>query len=311
MVTMIDITLLGTGGTVPLPNRFLTSLLVRWNGHEMLVDCGEGTQIAMKKLNMPCRHIDAIVITHYHADHTAGLPGLLLSMAKADRSEPITIYGPKGIHELMEGVRLIARYIPFEVNEVELDKNEGFELDGLSVTSFPLRHSVLCVGYQMTMQRKPMFDRDKALANNVPMKLWGILQKGNTVEQDGVVYTPDMVLGRQRKGLKVVYATDTRPVSGLVQAVQDADLLITEGMYGDTEKIEKAKLNRHMMMQEACSIAKQCNVRRLWLTHYSPSLHDPSEYESMCHELFEQTVVSKDGQRIDLCFEDEEENSNV
>ena len=116
---MIDICLLGTGGTVPLPNRFLTSLLVRWNGHEILVDCGEGTQIALNAKTLSCRHIDAIFLTHFHADHTAGLPGLLLSMAKADRTEPITIYGPRGLEDLLKGVLLIARYVPFEIKIVE------------------------------------------------------------------------------------------------------------------------------------------------------------------------------------------------
>lgn len=304
---MIDITLLGTGGTVPLPGRYLTSLLVRWSGHTLLIDCGEGTQIAMKQHNLPVRHIDAIALTHYHADHTAGLPGLLLSMAKADRSEPITIYGPKGLHEIMEGIRIVARYIPFEINEVELDREEGFTIDSMSVSSFPLRHSVPCIGYALSLHRTAGFDKEKALSNNVPMRIWGKLQKGETVELEGMTYTPDMVLGKPRKGLKVVYATDTRPTGSLKSAAVDADLLITEGMYGDPEKIEKAKLNRHMMMSEACTLAKECNVRELWLTHYSPSMHEPMEYETMCHELFENTVISHDGQKTDLCYSDEEE----
>ena len=272
----------------------------------MLIDCGEGTQISMKERNLPVRHIDAIAITHFHADHTAGLPGLLLSMAKADRTEPIVIYGPKGLHEMMEGVRLIARYIPFEIQEVELEKGDGFTVDHLQVTSFPLRHSVACIGYTMELKRTPKFDKEKAEANHVPLKLWGRLQKGNTVEQDGILYTPDLVLGAQRKGLKVVYATDTRPVNALAAAAEEADLLITEGMYGDTEKIEKAKLNRHMMMQEACNLAKEANDRRLWLTHYSPSMHDPYLHMEECTSIFEHTVISMDGQHIDLSYDNGE-----
>lgn len=303
---MIEVTLLGTGGTVPLPGRYLTSLLVRWSGHEMLIDCGEGTQISMKERNLPVRHIDAVAITHYHADHTAGLPGLLLSMAKADRTEPIDIYGPKGLHELMEGVNLIARYIPFEIREHELEKDEGFVIDNLQVTSFPLRHSVPCIGYQMDLKRSAQFDKDKAIENGVPMKYWGRLQKGNTIEEDGVVYTPDLVLGRQRRGLKIVYATDTRPVNALQCSAQDADLLITEGMYGDNEKIDKAKNNRHMMMEEACTIARNANVKRLWLTHYSPSMHQPDLYQEACDAIFAGTVISKDGQHMDLSYDNRE-----
>lgn len=272
----------------------------------MLIDCGEGTQISMKERNLPVRHIDAIAITHYHADHTAGLPGLLLSMAKADRSEPIVIYGPKGLHEMMEGVRLLARYIPFEIEEVELEKGDCFTVDNLQVTSFPLRHSVPCVGYAMELKRTPRFDKEKAEANQVPLKLWGRLQKGNAIEQDGILYTPDMVLGEERKGLKVVYATDTRPVNALAAAAAGADLLITEGMYGDLEKMEKAKLNRHMMMQEACQLAGDAQVGRLWLTHYSPSMHDPFIYADACRSVFENTVISADGQHIDLRFDNGE-----
>ena len=269
----------------------------------MLIDCGEGTQISMKERNLPVRHIDAIAITHFHADHTAGLPGLLLSMAKADRKEPIVIYGPKGLHEMMEGVRLIARYIPFEIEEVELEKGDGFTVDNLQITSFPLRHSVPCIGYTMELKRTPRFDKEKAVANHIPLKYWGRLQKGNTIEEDGVIYTPDQVLGEERKGLKVVYATDTRPVNALAEAAKHADLLITEGMYGDEEKADKAKLNRHMMMQEACLLARDAEVSQLWLTHYSPSMHDPFQYRDVCRSIFDHTVISTDGQHADLSYD--------
>lgn len=307
MLTMIDITLLGTGGTVPLPYRFLTSLLLRCNGHELLVDCGEGTQITLNKCGLSPKHIDAILLTHFHADHTAGLPGLLLSMAKADRTEPITIYGPKGLTEIMEGVVLIARYIPFEVKLVEIDKDTTVIFDEINIHPIPLRHSVPCFGYSFELSRRPKFEREKALANEVPLKFWGALQKGETIESEGKTYTPEMVLGKERKGLKVIYATDTRPVHALYEAAKNADLLITEGMYGDVEKIEKAKLNRHMMMQEACDIASKANVRSMWLTHYSPSMHEPEIYEEELKSLFTNTVISRDGQHIDLSFVDEDE----
>ncbi len=304
---MIDICLLGTGGTVPLPYRWLTSLLVRWNGHELLVDCGEGTQIALNEQTISCKHIDAILLTHFHADHTAGLPGLLLSMAKADRTEPITIYGPKGLREILQGVQMIARYVPFEVNYVEFQEKENtFKIDGLQITSFSVKHSVPCFSYDFKYARNPKFDRTKAEENHVPMKAWGILQKNQTITMDGVTYTPDMVLGEPRKGIHFVYSTDTRPTEMIEKYVQDADLYIGEGMYGDIEKIEKAKLNRHSMMQETAHIAKKCNVKQLWFTHYSPSMHDPDIYREEIHEIFENSIISKDGQRIDLSFSDEE-----
>lgn len=303
---MIDICLLGTGGTVPLPNRWLTSLLVRWQGHALLIDCGEGTQIALNEQKLPCKHIDTILLTHYHADHTAGLPGFLLSMVKADRQEPVTIIGPKGILDLLQGVFLIAHHIPFEIRYIELEENTcTFDIDGLQITSFIQKHSVPCVGYSFYMKRNRQFDKEKAIQNNVPLKLWGRLQKGESITQDEITYTPDMVLGNERQGIHFVYSTDTRPTDTIKNFIQDADLYIGEGMYGDIEKQENAKKNRHSMMQETAFLAKEANVKQLWFTHFSPSMHDPYIYEEEMKQIFENCVISKDGQRIDLNFPEE------
>lgn len=303
---MIDICLLGTGGTVPLPNRWLTSLVVRWQGHALLIDCGEGTQIALNTQKLPCKHIDTILLTHYHADHTAGLPGFLLSMVKADRTEPVTIIGPKGLLEVIEGVRLIAKNIPFELHCIELQEKEcTFVIDGLYVTSFAQKHSVPCVGYSFYMPRNRQFDKDKAIENNVPLKLWGRLQKGETIVQDEITYTPDMVLGEPRKGIHFVYSTDTRPTEMIEKYIQDADLYIGEGMYGDVEKQENAKKNRHSMMQETAEMAKEANVKQLWFTHYSPSMYNPYVYEDEIKQIFENSVICHDGQSINLKFEGE------
>lgn len=303
---MLDICLLGTGGTVPLPDRWLTSCLVKWNGKALLVDCGEGTQIAIHKVRRSCKEIDTILLTHYHADHTAGLPGLLLTMAKSERTEPVTIYGPKGLEDILAGVFALARYVPFEVRYRELrEREESFEIDGLKVTSFALRHSVPCLGYVFEMKRAPKFDLERAQKLELPRKYWGVLQKGSEVEYEGKLYTPDMVLGSPRRGLKVVYATDTRPVPYITEHAMNADLLIAEGMYGDPEKIEKAEYNKHMTMQESAAIAARANVRELWFTHYSPSMHDPWQYEDDMRMIFRNCIVSKDGQHKDLAFSEE------
>lgn len=305
---MLDVCLLGTGGTVPLPERWLTSLLVRWEGKELLIDCGEGTQIAMHAHGFSCRHINTILLTHFHADHTAGLPGLLLSMAKADRTEPITIIGPKGLPEILKGVYLVARYIPFEIHYMELEENEQeFDVDDLHIRAFSLRHSVPCYGYELNLERRPKFDVEKARENYVPLQAWNMLQKGSNVELNGVTYTPEMVMGTARRGIKVVYATDTRPVSAIGEHAKGADLLIAEGMYGDPEKLENAKQNKHMMMREAAEIAKEAYVRELWFTHYSPSMYEPLIYEAEMVEVFEHAVVARDGQREDISFKDEDE----
>jgi len=305
---MLDVCLLGTGGTVPLPERWLTSLLVRWEGRELLIDCGEGTQIAMHAHGFSCRHIDTILLTHYHADHTAGLPGLLLSMAKADRTEPVTIIGPKGLPEILKGVYLVARYIPFEIKYMELeDSEQTFDIEDLHITAFSLRHSVPCYGYSLELQRKPKFDVEKAKENYVPLQAWNKLQKGENTEINDITYTPDMVMGNARRGIKVVYATDTRPVSAIGKYAHDADLLIAEGMYGDPEKLDHAKQNKHMMMSESAEIAKQSNARELWFTHYSPSMYEPLIFEAQIQKIFAHAVISKDGQCEDIRFKDEGE----
>ena len=227
-------------------------------------------------------------------------------MAKADRTEPITIYGPKGLEDLLKGVLLIARYVPFEIKFVEYEQKENtYEIDGLKITSFSVRHSVPCFSFSFDYARSPKFDREKAERNNVPMKAWGRLQKNDSVEIDGVIYTSDMVLAEERKGIHFLYTTDTRPTESIRKYAQDADLMIAEGMYGDEEKKEKAKLNKHMMMQESAEIARDANVKQLWFTHYSPSMHDPWIYEEMVQQLLPQAVISKDGERIDLSFSEE------
>lgn len=302
---MIDVCLLGTGGTVPLPDRWLTSLIVKWNGKSILVDCGEGTQIALSQQRKSPKEIDTILLTHYHADHTAGLPGLLLTMAKSERTEPVTIYGPKGLEEILQGVFIIARYVPFEIRYKEIrNREEIFMIDDMKITAFALQHSVPCFGYSFELARQPKFDVQRALKLDLPKMYWGKLQKGETVEYEGKTYTPDMVLGDPRKGIKFVYATDTRPVPYIESHAVNADLLIAEGMYGDPEKIENAKENRHMMMQESASIAARANVHELWFTHYSPSMHDPWQYEEELKGIFHNCIIAKDGQNKDLAFQE-------
>jgi ribonuclease Z len=305
---MIDVTLLGTGGTVPLPERWLTSLLVRWEGRELLIDCGEGTQIALHAQGLACKHIDTVLFTHYHADHTAGLPGLLLSMAKADRTEPVTIIGPKGLQSILQGVYMIARYIPFDLKYMELTESEqSFQVEDLKITAFAAKHSVPCYGYDLRLDRKPKFEVSKAEANEVPRKIWSRLQKGESLEWEGRFYEPSMVLGEERKGIKLVYSTDTRPTARLKAHAKDADLLIAEGMYGDSEKEEKASLNRHSTMQESARLAKDAGAKRLWFTHYSPSMEDPALYQKEIESIYPGAVISKDGENTELSFENEED----
>ena len=303
---MLDVCLLGTGGMMPLPKRWLTSLMTRYNGSSLLIDCGEGTQIAIKEKGWTFKPIDVICFTHYHADHISGLPGILLAMANAERSEPLTLVGPKGLARVVGGLRVIAPELPFEIKYIELTEPEvTLELFGYRITAFRVRHSMVCYGYSIDILRGGKFDVERAKANEIPVRLWNPLQKGQRVEYEGKVYTPDMVLGPVRKGIKVTYTTDTRPTDSIVKNAAGADLLICEGMYGEAEKKKNALENKHMMMQEAAAIAAEVQPGEMWLTHYSPAMVHPEEYMDEVRAIFERAYLGKDGKFAELRFEDD------
>ena len=233
---MIDVSLLGTGGMMPLPKRHVTSLLLRHNGASVLIDCGEGTQIALRKKGWSFKPIEAIFLTHFHADHIAGLPGFLLTMGNAGKTDPLTIIGPKGTVRIVSAVRTLAPELPFEVNAREIEGNEEtFIFAGLTVTAFRVQHTITCYAYKVELSRGGRFDPVRAREAGIPLKFWNPLQKGQICEEDGKTYTPDMVLGGERKGIKLVYATDTRPVPVIAEMAEGADLFICEGMYGEPD----------------------------------------------------------------------------
>lgn len=303
---MLDVSLLGTGGMMPLPYRWLTSLMLRYNGKSILIDCGEGTQIALREKGWSPKPIDIICFTHYHADHISGLPGMLLTMGNAERTEPLLLIGPKGLVRAVNALRVIAPELPFEIRYQEITEPEQeFSFDGFRIKAFKVNHSVLCYGYSMLVDRGGRFDRERALAQQIPLKLWSRLQKGETIEQDGRIYTPDMVLGEARKGLKVTYCTDTRPTDAITVNAAGADLLILEGMYGEPDKLVKARENKHMTMYEAARIAREAQVQELWLTHYSPSLMRPEEYMGDVRNIFPDSIAAKDGRTVELKFDEE------
>ena len=305
---MLDICLLGCGGMMPLPKRWLTSLMVRYNGKSILIDCGEGTQIAMKEKGWSPKPIDVILFTHYHADHISGLPGLLLTIGNAERTEPVTIVGPKGITRIVNSLRAIAPELPFEIKCIEIEGDLAeFDLIGLKVKAFRVRHNIICYGYTMELSRLGKFDTDKAKAAGIDVKYWNRLQHGEEIRlDDGSVYLPSMVMGEERKGLKVSYVTDTRPVNTINENVTGSDLFICEGMYGEPDSLEKAKEHKHMTFYEAAEIAKDAGVKEMWLTHYSPSLVKPGLYMDDVKKIFPNAHAGKDGKTVILKFEDED-----
>lgn len=303
---MLDVCLLGTGGMMPLPYRWLTALMLRYNGKSILIDCGEGTQIALREKGWSPKPIDIICFTHYHADHISGLPGMLLTMGNAERTEPLLLIGPKGLTRVVSALRTIAPELPFEVKCLEITESEQeFSFEGFRLRAFRVNHSVVCYGYSMMIDRTGRFDRERALTQQIPMKLWSRLQKGETIEENGRTYTPDMVLGEKRKGLKVTYCTDTRPTAAIAENAVGADLLILEGMYGEPDKLVKAKENKHMTMYEAAKVARTAEVPELWLTHYSPSLTHPEQFLEETRKIFPATVAARDGRSTELNFEEE------
>ena len=292
---------------MPLPNRWLTSLMTRYNGSNLLIDCGEGTQIAIKERGWTFKPIDVICFTHYHADHISGLPGILLAMANAERSEPLTMVGPRGLERVVNGLRVIAAELPFEIRLIEVTEPETvIELAGYKITAFRVNHNMICYGYSLEILRAGKFDVDRARERQIPLRFWNPLQKGQTIEADGVLYTPDMVLGADRKGIKVTYCTDSRPVSSISDHAYHSDLFICEGMYGEPEKEAKAREHRHMTMKEAAHLAQAAEVKEMWLTHYSPSMIHPEWYLDEVREVFPRTCLGKDGKFVELQFEDED-----
>lgn len=304
---MLDVCLLGTGGMMPLPYRFLTSLMTRYNGRNLMIDCGEGTQVAVKSKGWSFKPIDVICFTHYHADHISGLPGMLLTMGNAERTEPLTLIGPKGLEKTVSALRMIAPELPFPIICKEIQgPEEHFEINGYDITAFRVNHNVLCYGYTIQIHRGGKFSVERARSNEIPVKYWNPLQKGQTVEAEGKIYTPDMVLGPARKGIKLTYCTDSRPTVSIEEHAKESDLFICEGMYGEPEKEAKAREYKHMTMKEAACLAKKADVKEMWLTHFSPSLVRPEEYMSGIREIFPDSFVGKDGKSVDLQFEEEE-----
>ncbi len=304
---MLEVCLLGTGGMMPLPNRWLTALMTRLNGSSLLIDCGEGTQVAIREKGWSFHDIDVICFTHYHGDHISGLPGLLLSMGNAERKEPVTLIGPKGLERVVGALRTIAPELPFALEFHELtEAEETIFTHGYEIEAYKVNHNVLCYGYSVVVRRGGRFFPERAAENNVPQKYWNRLQKGETIEENGVCFTPDMVLGPPRKGIRLAYSTDTRPTKSMVAHAAEADLFICEGMYGEDDKMNKALEHKHMTFYEAAKLAKEANVKELWLTHYSPSLIRPEEFIPKTRKIFPATYAAKDGRTVVLEFDKNE-----
>ncbi len=300
---MIDICLLGTCGMMPMPGRWLSCALVRCGATLTLFDCGEGTQVPWKSLGWGFRQLGAICLTHMHADHVAGLPGVLFMVAHAGRTEPLDIFGPPGTIYVVEGLRRIAPELPFPVRMHELKSGEQFDLPGgLRGSCAVASHGIPCLAYRFELGRRPIFRPEQAQALGVPLQHWSRLQRGETVEHNGQIITPAQVLGAARRGISVAFITDTRPTSALSTFVRDVDLLICESMYDDPEDLPLAQAHAHMLAEEAARLAQLAGAHALILTHFSPKINDVTIAEKTAQRVFTNTRSARDGVIVTLDF---------
>lgn len=298
---MLTVTLLGTGGTQPLPHRALAALSVTVQGRTLLLDCGEGTQTALRRWGVSAYRLSHVLLTHYHGDHILGLPGLLQTLSSLGRTEPLTVVGPAGLDAVAAPIAALAGPLPFGVQWREAGTGP-FAAGPLTVTPFPLEHRVPCCGYALHLPRAGRFDPARAKAAGIPVALWRRLQSGETV--DG--FAPETVLGPPRRGLTVVYATDTRPCPSLLAAARGADLLCMDATYADDADGDKAKLYGHATCRETGTLAAQAGVRRLWLTHYSAAVTDLGPGLAAAQSAYPAAVAGTDGMRLELEFDKEE-----
>ncbi len=302
--------ILGCGGMMPLPYRHLTSVLLRRDGDLFLFDGGEGTQVSLRRLNLKWKKIDAIFVSHTHADHVTGLPGILMLSAQVDRTEPLYIYGPPKIKEYIESSRkVLDMYINYPIVVQEITApcvvHSGSDF---YIRAFPLDHTKTCVGYTLEeLDRPGEFNPEKAKELGVPCgPLWSQLQKGFEVKStDGSIVKPEQVLGSKRSGRKFSFVTDTLYKKEIADEVRGSDLLICEGMFEDA-LLDQAKEKKHMTARQAATIAKDANVRRMCLIHYSPRYNDKELGVLLeeAQEVFPQTELSKDRMQIDIPYID-------
>ena len=295
----LEVFVLGTSGMQPLPGRFLTSAIVRRNGELFLFDCGEGTQVSLKMLNLHWKRINRIFISHMHADHVTGLPGLLMLSSQVDRTEPLYIYGPEKLKEYIDSTRrLLDMYINYEIRFVQTEPGIVLDTEEYTVEAVPLLHTKPCMGFVMTEKDRPgEFSVQKANELNIPCgPLWGRLQKGFDIElADGTVIHPNQVLGESRKGVRFSYVTDTMYLSHIAKHVEGSDLLLCEGMF-TRDLSQDAFEKKHMTSTQAAMIARDAKVKKLALIHYSPRYADKELQmlkQEAC-EVFENTVLCRD-----------------
>jgi ribonuclease Z len=291
----LDVVFLGTSGSTPTAQRALPATLVRRGGERLLFDCGEGTQRQLLRSDIGLVELGEVFLGHYHADHYLGLPGLLKTYSLRGRELPLTVYGPQGLRELLRTLRRVFGRLEFPFDAVELEPGGSLERGDYRIETFAVDHGVAALGYALVEAVRPgRFDVEAADALGVPDgPARGALQRGEPVTlADGVVVTPDQVLGPPRAGRTVVLAGDTAPAASVVTAATGAELLVHEATFLADER-ERARETRHSTAGEAALVAREAGVRLLALTHVSTRYFGHQVVEE-ARQLFTETVVPRD-----------------
>jgi ribonuclease Z len=299
----LDVVFLGTSGSTPTAQRGLPATLVRRGGDKLLFDCAEGTQRQLLRSDVGLVDLEEVFVTHFHADHYLGLPGMLKTFALRGREGPLTIYGPQGLHELLSTLRRVFGRVTYPIDAIELEPGESLSRDGYAVEAFAVHHGVPALGFALIEETRPgRFDVEAADRLGVPDgPARGMLQKGEAVTlADGLLVSPDDVLGPERPGRKVVLAGDTAPATSVVDAAQGADLLVHEATFLADER-ERARETLHSTAGEAALAARAAGVTMLALTHVSTRYFGHQVVEE-AREVFPETVVPRDFDVVEIPF---------
>lgn len=299
----LDVVFLGTSGATPTAQRAPAATLIRRGGERLLIDCAEGTQRQLLRCDVGLLELREVFLTHYHADHYLGLPGMLKTYSLRGRELPITIYGPRGLRDLLTALRRIFGRLTYPLETVELEPGAVLDRDGYSLSTFAVNHGVSAVGYSLVEHQRPgRFDVQAADALGVPDgPARGVLQRGEPVTlPDGRVVDPAQVLGPPRAGRKVVLTGDTAPSSSVVEAASGADLLVHEATFLADER-ERARETLHATAAEAALAARESGVRLLALTHLSTRYFGHEVVEE-ARAVFPDTVVPRDFDVVEIPF---------
>lgn len=310
---IMELYILGTSGMMPLPRRHLSSVLLRREGELLLFDCGEGTQVSLRRLNLRWKKISVIFISHTHADHVTGLPGILMLSSQVEREEPLHIIGPPKLREYVEqNRRILEMYINYRIIITEItEPGIVYRGKGYQVRAFSLNHSKTCVGYTVEEEMRPgIFYPEKAIELGVPRgPLFSVLQQGSQIElPDSTIIKPEQVMGKKRRGRKFSFITDTSYKPEYAEPVKDSDLLICEGMFAE-DMLDDAIDKKHLTAKQAARIGKAAGVKNMGLIHYSPRYTNSelTKLQEEAREVFPAAFLTKERQVIPIPYPDEED----